>query len=110
MLFICLTLSAGIATAHSKKKATQPADGAVLDASPEVIGITFDMPMRVTLISVTDQDGVQHALTRSDNMQPVSQFDAQAPLLPVGFYTIKWRGLAEDGHAMQGAFSFEISD
>ncbi|MDU9006431.1 copper resistance CopC family protein [Sedimentitalea todarodis] len=98
------------ANAHSKKEATEPANGIVLETSPPIISMRFDMPMRVTLISVTDQDGTAHDLTRTDNMQPVSEFSATPPVLPTGQYTVEWRGLAADGHPMQGAFSFEISN
>lgn len=110
MLVLTLALSAGNAIAHSKGEATQPADGAVLEASPEVIGMTFDMPMRVTLLSLTDQDAAEHELTRTDNMQPVSEFVAAPAVLPAGQYKVEWRGLAGDGHPMQGTFSFEITN
>lgn len=109
VLAICLVLGMQSADAHSKKEGTQPADGAVLNASPAAITMQFDMPMRVTLISLTDQDGTAHDLTRTDNMQPVSEFSATPPALPTGTYTVQWRGLAADGHPMQGAFGFEIS-
>jgi methionine-rich copper-binding protein CopC len=110
MLVLTLALSAGNAIAHSKDKATQPVDGAVLEASPEVIGMTFDMPMRVTLLSLTDQDATKHELTRTDNMQPVSEFVAAPAVLPAGQYKVEWRGLAGDGHPMQGTFRFEITN
>jgi methionine-rich copper-binding protein CopC len=110
MLVLMLALSAGNAMAHSKKEATQPANGAVLETSPEVIGMTFDMPMRVTLLSLIDQDAKEHALTRTDNMQPVSEFVAAPAVLPAGQYKVEWRGLAGDGHPMQGTFSFEIAN
>lgn len=110
MLGLTLALSAGNAIAHSKGEATQPTDGAVLEASPEMIGMTFDMPMRVTLLSLTDQDATEHELTRTDNMQPVREFSAAPPVLPAGQYKVEWRGLADDGHPMQGTFSFEIAN
>lgn len=110
ILALALTFGAGHANAHSKKEVTQPADGAVITASPDAISMTFDMPLRVTLITLTDQTGAEHALTRSDNMQPVSDFTAQPPQLPAGHYKLTWRGLAMDGHPMQGGFGFEISE
>ncbi len=110
MLALLFASSAGTSIAHSKKEGTQPADGAVLEAPPEVIGMAFDMPMRVTLVSLTDQNATEHALTRTDNMQPVSEFVAIPAALPVGQYKVEWRGLADDGHPMQGLFSFEITD
>jgi methionine-rich copper-binding protein CopC len=109
-LVLTLALTSGSVFAHSKKEATEPADGAVLTDPPDAIGMQFDMPLRVTLISLTDQDGESHDLSRSDDMQPVSAFSATPPALPSGHYTVEWRGLAEDGHPMQGAFSFEIKE
>ena len=96
--------------AHSTKEATVPADGSVLTTAPETIVMEFDMPMRVTMISLTDQDGSEHELTRTDAMEPVTEFQAHPPVLPPGTYRIDWRGMAEDGHAMQGSFRFELRD
>jgi methionine-rich copper-binding protein CopC len=105
-----LALGIGQAAAHSKKEMTKPENGAVLAESPETILMRFDMPLRVTLITLADQDSVTHDLIRTDDMQPVSEFSAAVPLLPAGLYSVAWRGLAEDGHPMQGAFSFEVSE
>ncbi len=109
-LSMTLALGAGPASAHSKKEATEPADGAVIDAAPETIAMTFDMPLRVTMITLTDAAGTEHPLTRSDDMQAVRDFRALPPVLAAGDYTVKWRGLANDGHPMQGEFSFEVMD
>jgi copper resistance protein C len=109
-VFLALGLTSQAALAHSSNEGTRPSDGAVLTQSPESVGMTFDMPMRVTLISLTDQDGTDHMLMRQDNMQPVKVFDATPPKLPIGSYKVEWRGLAEDGHPMQGAFSFEVTE
>lgn len=110
LLAFSLAVGAEHADAHSKKEATEPVDGSVIAASPEAISMTFDMPLRVTLITLTDQTGTEHTLTRSDNMQPVSDFRAQTPELPAGRYNVVWRGLALDGHPMQGEFGFEIAE
>lgn len=107
---LSLAIAPPSANAHSKKESTEPANGAVLETSPLAISMRFDMPMRVTLISLTDQDGAAHDVLRSDNMQPVTEFSAEPPALPAGLYKVEWRGLATDGHPMQGTFSFEVSD
>ena len=109
-LSLALTLASltGVARAHSKDEATLPVDGAVLKSAPETIGMTFDRPMRVTLIILTDANGDEHDLSRTDNMQPVTSFEAAPAPLPAGSYTIEWRGLSADGHPMQGSFSFQI--
>ena len=101
---------AGAAAAHSRPETTVPADGEVVAAAPAVISISFDKPMRVTFIELTggDGDGDAFALGRTDEMAPVTRFEATPPPLPAGRYTVTWRGLSEDGHAMSGRFSFEV--
>lgn len=105
-----LALGIGQAAAHSKKEVTKPVNGAVLEVAPEAIEMIFDMPLRITLITLTDQYSVIHEVIRTDNMQPISEFSAAVPKLPAGLYSVAWRGLADDGHPMQGTFSFEVSE
>ena len=106
---VAFTLSlAGAASAHSRPETTAPADGEVVAAAPAVIAISFDKPMRVTTIELTGADGEAFALERTDEMAPVTRFEATPPPLPAGRYTVTWRGLSEDGHAMSGRFSFEV--
>jgi len=98
----------GAATAHSRAETTVPANGEVVAAAPAMITISFDKPMRVTLIELTNADGDAFALERTDEMKPVTHFEAAPPDLPAGSYTVNWRGLSEDGHAMSGRFTFEV--
>ena len=100
---------AGAAFAHSKQEVTVPHDGAVLAAPPEVVSIAFDAPMRITVIHLTSEAGDTFELERSDDMRPVTDFRAIPPVLPNGRYTVEWRGLSADGHAMKGRFSFEVA-
>ena len=62
---ILLAIGATSADAHSKKNAIQPADGAVLEASPSAITITFDMPLRVTLITMAQNMNWSEVITCS---------------------------------------------
>ena len=107
-LVLCAALHAGPVSAHSKKEATQPADGAQLSESPDVIMLEFDAPMRITLITLTDANGAAYDFIRRDDMQPLTRFTAAPPPLPAGRYTVQWRGIAEDGHTMQGGFAFDL--
>lgn len=103
-------LATGTAFAHSKQEVTFPADGAVLSVPPEVVSMRFDMPMRVTVIELTSETtGGTYELVRSDGMRPVTDFRATPPALPDDRYTVEWRGLSTDGHAMKCRFSFEIA-
>ena len=99
---------AGAAAAHSRPETTTPANGEVVAQAPALIAITFDKPMRVTRIELTNAGGDTFALGRTDEMAPVTRFEATPPPLPAGRYTVKWRGLSADGHPMSGRFSFEV--
>ena len=99
---------AGAAAAHSRPEATAPANGEVIAEAPPVVAISFDEPMRVTRIELTNAGGDAFALERTDEMAPVTRFEATPPPLPAGRYTVKWRGLSADGHPMSGRFSFEV--
>ena len=109
-LTLGMVLAQSAVLAHSKNQTTTPVDGAVLEATPEVIGLTFSRPMRITFIRLTDTDGVDHILTRTDDMALVVEFFATPDDLPPGNYVIQWRGLSEDGHPTQGGFSFAIAE
>ena len=100
---------AGEIHAHSKQETTFPEDGAVLAAAPDVVSMSFDAPMRVTVITITSEAGDTFELERSDAMEPVTEFRATPPPLPKGRYTVEWRGLSSDGHPMRGRFSFEVA-
>ena len=103
-------LASGAAFAHSKQEVTFPADGAVLAAPPDFLSMRFDAPMRVTVIELTSETtGGKFELVRSDGMRPVTDFRAMPPVLPNDRYTVEWRGLSTDGHAMRCRFSFEVA-
>lgn len=103
-----VSLVVGIASAHSIIEQTYPKDASVIQQSPQEIGMDFDQPLRVTLVRLIDQKGSEFTLQRSDNREPVTEFRAMAPILDPGVYEVEWRGLADDGHPMQGSFTFQI--
>ena len=100
---------AGEIRAHSKQETTFPEDGAVLATAPDVVSMSFDALMRITMINLTSEAGDTFELERSDAMEPVTEFRATPPPLPKGRYTVEWRGLSSDGHPMQGRFTFEVA-
>lgn len=102
------TLAAG-ANAHSKAEGTTPAHNATVE-TVESIEMRFDDPMRVTAISLTGPEGTVE-IERETGMDAVTEFRARPSAnLPEGDYTVEWRGLATDGHPMQGTFDFTVAD
>ncbi|MEM9840450.1 MAG: copper resistance CopC family protein [Pseudomonadota bacterium] len=106
---LMLALSATLAFAHSEEQGTTPADGATVSEVPE-LSMRFDDPMRIITVTLTSSDGTVE-IERETGMDPDLEFRA-APATPLapGDYTFDWRGMASDGHPMQGSFSFTVSD
>lgn len=106
-LTAALALMPAGALAHGSKTATTPADGASLVSAPGTIELTFDSPVRVTLVELTNAAGESHDVSYTRG-QPVTDFTATPADLPPGDYTVEWRGLSDDGHPTAGSFSFTI--
>ncbi|WP_299970783.1 copper resistance CopC family protein [uncultured Roseobacter sp.] len=106
---ILLSLS-GAAVAHSEKQGTTPVDGAQLTETPEMIHMVFADPMRITMVRLVNAEGSEMPMARETGLEPTLEFHAEPEPLAQGNYTVEWRGLASDGHAMQGSFSFELAD
>ncbi|MEO0820716.1 MAG: copper resistance CopC family protein [Pseudomonadota bacterium] len=107
-LSLFLALATGVAGAHATKERSVPEDGASVRGSPPVIAMMFDAPIRITMIALTGEGGQALSLVRNDDMAPVTRFEAAPEPLAPGRYEVRWRGLAEDGHAMEGRFSFTV--
>lgn len=109
---VLVTMLSHTAMAHSPLKSTSPEDNAELNAVPESINITFGKPARitkVTLIHTTREDA------HSDKLAlPSKKFKTSFELTPMfrgnGAYTVDWRALSKDGHALKGSFSFTVSE
>ena len=108
VLAITAALLCGAAFAHSKKESTTPVDGAQLTETPDMIHMVFDDPMRITMVRLVNADGTEMPMVRETGLETTLEFHAEPEPLAPGGYTVEWRGLASDGHAMQGSFSFEL--
>lgn len=99
------------ALAHDRLLSSDPADGAQLDASPQTITLTFSAtPLDVEpMARVTAEDGTvvfEGAPTIGDHTATVSLPSA----LPAGTTTVDWRVVSEDGHPIEGTFSFHVAE
>ena len=108
-----LAVPAGPAGAHALVRSSDPADGALLDAAPGAVLVTFTEPPDPALSSlhVLGQTGGDVASGPSGRV-PGAPLDLRIPLpgsLPNGVYTVTWRAVSRtDGHVTAGSFSFGI--
>ena len=75
-----------------------------------MIHMVFDDPMRISYARLVKADGAEMPMERSSRLEPSLEFHAEPEPLSPGSYTVGWRGLASDGHALQGSFCFDLTD
>ncbi|GIT93370.1 hypothetical protein JANAI62_37950 [Jannaschia pagri] len=109
LLGLAAAIAPVIAFAHTDSEGTTPADGTTVSDVSE-ISMRFDDPMRIISVTLTSPDG-DVEIERETGMEPAREFRA-TPLeeLAPGSYRFDWRGMASDGHPMQGSFSFTVSE
>ena len=110
-LFATLVLGCawlGHVAAHTDFTATEPADGATLDAAPDTVRMDFAGPMRIVKVTVVHAgpDGSSETRLTPPSRDATESLVLSPELAGPGDYRIEWRGLGEDGHVMTGAFSF----
>lgn len=97
------------ALGHDVLVGTDPADGAVLDAAPTEVVLTFSAEQAGVgaEVAVTGPDGASW----TDGPAVVDRTTVTQPLadgMPDGAYTVAWRSVAQDGHPVTGAFGFTL--
>ena len=99
------------ADAHAELLSTAPADGAVLDAGPAKIALTFSESVEVALggIKLLDANAkpVKIGPTQHGDGN-ASIVEATVPALTNGTYVVSWRAISSDSHPVFGAFTFRV--
>ena len=103
--------TAGPAGAHAELEETVPANGQRLDASPDVVVLTFTE-------SVSSPAGGMRILDERGDRVDTGDVDVEdrtitagvEPDLPDGTYVVSWRAISADSHPVRGAFTFVVGD
>ena len=99
---------ASIATAHSPLKSTTPENEAIIAEAPTEIRLNFGKDIRLTRLTVTHANEKKDKLDLSEHHGFTKKYKIPFQAVGVGKYLIEWRGLGEDGHALNGTFSFTV--
>jgi copper transport protein len=94
---------------------TTPADGAVTAKRPEFVEIVFNERVSlaqgsVRLIAADGQETVLQELANSPEGSGSRARWSVPDKLPTGWYAVSWRAVSEDGHGIQGSFTFYYGD
>ena len=111
--------------AHSPVGFVIPNDGSVIKQAPDKMEIVFTGPAKLIKLEFSrvisnGKSSLIGGLLGSEELQAIdldkSHLMKEAkrhliniPMLDVGVYKTTWRALSEDGHAIKGTFTFEVS-
>ena len=111
-LFVAVlaAVPSGIASAHASLESSTPAANSVLETGPSSIVLDFDEDIEVGLASIKLYAGDGSAVELG---APAAGADATAvtasvPTLKNDIYAVIWKVTSADGHAVEGAFSFQV--
>lgn len=115
--FVIVAVVASIAwaspvSAHAQLDTSSPAPSAVLESAPSEISLDFNesvVPIARS-IEIYNQEGQRIVLGEAlvSPEDPSVLIAKDVPAIPDGLYVVAWRAVSNDGHAIEGAYSFQI--
>ncbi|MEV7891866.1 copper resistance protein CopC [Streptomyces sp. NPDC088357] len=100
------------ASAHAVLTSSDPRGGTVLKTAPKQVTVSFNESIALAEDSVRVLDPDGRPVTAGDPTHADGAADtARVPLtggLQEGTYTVSWRVLSADSHAVSGAFTFSV--
>ena len=103
-----IVMWASVTIAHSPLKSTTPVHEAIIAQAPNEIRLDFGKGIRLTRLAVTHTDDKKIRLNLSDHDVFKKLYLIPFKGMGTGNYLIEWRGLGNDGHALNGTFSFTV--
>lgn len=110
-LLVLTVAPASPAAAHSALQDQNPGDGESVATAPAAISLAFneDLIDAGTAVFVTDASGRDWA----EGTPVVQGQQLEQPLpteMPAGSYDVVWRVVSADGHPIDGAFAFTVTE
>lgn len=111
-LFAVIALWPSPASAHAQLDSSSPAPSSVLESAPSEIRLDFNEPVNPVArsIEIYNQEGQRIVLGEAlvSPNDPTVLVAGDVPEIPEGLYVVAWRAVSNDGHAVEGAYSFQI--
>ena len=104
-VLLTVWLSSSAAFAHASLVRAEPADGAMLAETPQVLTLTFNEPVSVLVMRLIGPNGevVAPTATAENNVVTITP-----PRLRQGSHVLSWRVVSADGHPVGGSCIFSI--
>jgi methionine-rich copper-binding protein CopC len=100
------------AQAHAELKSSNPASGAILDALPQRIELTFSDVVSLPdgdTVTVTGPDGAKWPVTQAHAVDKTITATVDAAAAKAGAHTLEWRAQADDGDVITGKLTFTMN-
>jgi copper transport protein len=104
-VLLTVWLASSAALAHASLVRAEPADGAMLAETPQVLKLTFNEPVSVLVMRLIGPNGevVAPTVAAENNVVTITP-----PRLSQGSHVLSWRVVSADGHPIGGSFIFSI--
>lgn len=102
-------LSASPAFAHGGMMQTSIQDNARVAEAPADFKVTFQHESAITSLMLMDANKKVIAVDFKPSKTMGTEFTIPLPTLAKGSYTLSWKSMAKDGHAMPGAVRFTVT-
>lgn len=114
VLAVALLQGAAPASAHAVLTGSDPHEGSVLKTAPKRVTVTFDESVALVEDSLRVLDPDNRPVADGDPRHAGGHGNtASVPLvrgLKHGTYTVSWRVVSADSHAVSGAFTFSVGE
>ncbi|MFF7984081.1 copper resistance CopC/CopD family protein [Streptomyces sp. NPDC007901] len=114
VLACVLLQGAAPASAHAVLTGSDPRENSVLKAAPKQITVTFDESVALVEDSLRVLDPDNRPVTDGDPRHAGGRGNTDSVRLASGLtqgtYTVSWRVVSADSHAVSGAFTFSIGE
>lgn len=100
---------AGTASAHTDLSTTNPEDGSEVTEAISSISLTYSGQIEEgSSFEIMDEAGTAVPVNEFTVTDGILTGNLEAPL-ENGEYTVNWNSISEDGHPLEGEFSFTVS-
>ena len=108
---LAIALCESAVFAHAKLLRTQPENNATLQQPPQDVELWFneELQPKFNTITVTDQNGKRVDKNNVSLAEGNKKLQIDLENLGSGTYTVVWKVLSADQHAMKGQFIFKVS-
>lgn len=104
-----LAIAATVAVAHAHLQKAVPGNGAVVNAAPTSVVLTFSEPAKLTACWLQKGDGAKQKIS---GLVPTAAKEISVPVpqpLQPGSYVLSWRVVGDDGHVVPGQIQFTVA-